>query len=256
MRSARRLKVLIADDEPLARAKLGDMLQAEPDLETVGECRTGLEVVRAVDELSPDLVLLDIQMPQLSGIDAVRAIGTDRMPLTIFVTAFGDFAVEAFELQALDYLLKPFDDERLKRALARARTALGTDTRVEYEAQLRALLRSIGSQAAYAQRFLVKRGTEYTFVAAAEVDWMQSADNYVILHTGKRTAMIRETLAALEERLDPQTFLRIRASAIVNLERVAAIRPWSSTEFQFVLRDGTTVQSSRRYRDRIRAVIP
>lgn len=255
MRSAPRLKVLIADDEPLARAKLADMLRGEAELEVVGQCRNGLEVVKAVDELSPDLVLLDIQMPELSGLDVVRAIGVDRMPPTIFVTAFGEFALEAFELHALDYLMKPFDQERLQRALARARKAVGGDARPRYEAQLRGLLRSIGQQA-YTQRFLVKRGAEYTFVAAAEVDWMQSADNYVILHAAKRQLMIRETLAGLEEQLDPRTFLRIRASAIVNLERVAVIRPWSSTEFEFVLRDGTTVRSSRRYRDHIRTLIP
>ena len=251
------LRVLIADDEPLARAKLRDMLRDEPDFEVAGECRDGVEVVRAVGELQPDLVLLDIQMPQLTGIDAVRAIGVDRMPRTVFVTAYGDFAVEAFELHALDYLLKPFDQERFGRTLGRVRAAVAAaGERPRYEAELSSFLREMGARSPHVKRFLVKRGGEYLFVRTGEIDWIQSADNYVALHCGDRRYMIRETLSGVEARLDPEQFLRVRASAIVNLERVAAIRPWSGTEFEFVLHGGAKVLSSRRFRDRIRTIIP
>ena len=232
------------------------MLACEPDVDIAGECRNGLEVVKMVNELPVDLVLLDIQMPELSGLDAVRAIGVERMPLTVFVTAFGDFAVEAFEIHALDYLLKPYDQERLRQSMARARAALGGQGRPHFEAELRSFLRRMSATTPYVQRFLVKRPNDYLFVRTSEIDWIQSADNYVTLHSGGRKFMIRDTLSGVEERLDPEKFLRVRASAIINLERVVSIRPWSSTEFQFVLEDGTAVLSSRRFRDRIRTVIP
>ena len=249
------LRVLVADDEPLARAKLKHLLGSEPDVAVVGECRDGLAVMKAIEETRPDLVFLDIQMPRMTGLEVVRAIGVDDMPRTIFVTAYGDFALDAFELHAVDYLLKPFDEERFRRALDRARAALSAGRRMQFEAELRALLAGV-QQPEYAQRFLVKRSTEYRFVRTRDIDWIESSDNYVTLHTAEGGYLLRETLGKMEERLDPHQFVRIRASAIVNLERVTAIRPWSSTEFQFVLHDGTTVQSSRRYRDRIRTLIP
>ena len=250
-----RLRVLVADDEPLARTKLKHLLGSEPDVEIVSECRDGLEVMQALAERRPDLVFLDIQMPRMTGLEVVRAVGTDHMPRTIFVTAHGDFAVEAFELHALDYLLKPFDEGRFHRALARARTALSHGRRLQYEAELRAFLKD-AQPPEYEKRFLVKRANEYLFVRTADIDWIESADNYVTLHTAAGRHLMRETLANLQERLDPRQFVRIRASAIVNLERVASIRPWSGTEFEFVLHDGTRVLSSRRYRDRIRNIIP
>jgi two-component system, LytTR family, response regulator len=252
----RKIKVIVVDDEPLARAKLKDMLKRHTDFQLIGECKNGLEAVEAISSQEPDLVFLDIEMPHLSGVEVVRTIGIDRMPLTVFVTAFGDFAVEAFEVQALDYLLKPFDDERFNRALLRVRESLAGVSRSDYEGELREFLTRMNQRTPYTQRFLVKRLSEYLFIRASEIDWVQSADNYVTLHVGKQKYMLRETLSSIEERLDPQQFLRIRASAIVNLERVAAIRPWSSTEFQFVLQDGTTIVSSRRYRNHLREVIP
>ena len=202
------------------------------------------------------MVLLDIQMPQLSGLEAVRTIGIERMPLTVFVTAFGEFAIEAFELHALDYLLKPFDQERLRQALARARDRLASVSRAQYEGDLRSFLRRMREHVPPVQRFLVKRASDYLFVRTSEIDWIQSADNYVVLHAGERKYMIRDTMSGVEGRLDPQQFVRVRASAIVNLERVSSIRPWSGTEFQFVLQNGTTVLSSRRFRERIRSIIP
>jgi two-component system LytT family response regulator len=252
----RRIRVLVADDEPLARGKLKDLLQLEPGFELAAECRDGLEVVQAVAGGGVDLVLLDIEMPQLSGLEVVRAIGVEQMPLTIFVTAYGDFAVEAFEVRALDYLLKPFDHERFRHALARAREALSRNARPEYEAGLSALLRQASRRPPYVQRFLVKRSAEYVFVRTADVEWIQSADNYVTLHSAGRQYLVRETLSNVEESLDPEQFVRVRASALVNLERVVSIRRWSGAEFQFVLSDGTEVISSRRYRDRLRSLIP
>jgi len=251
-----RIRVMTADDEPLARAKLADMLRGEPDFEVVGECRNGLEVVQGVAAHRPDVVFLDIQMPQLSGVEVVRAVGVGQMPLTVFVTAFGDFAIEAFELHALDYLLKPFDQERLRDALDRVRERLASVSRPRYEGELRAFLRRMNEHVPPVQRFLVKRGAELLFVRTSEIDWIQSADNYVVLHAGEGKYMIRDTMSGVEARLDPEHFLRVRASAIVNLERVSSIRPWSGAEFQFVLRSGATVLSSRRFRDRIRSIIP
>jgi two-component system LytT family response regulator len=249
------LRVLVADDEPLARARLTEMLSLEADVAVVGECRNGLEVVEAIAKEAPNLVLLDIQMPHMTGLEAVRTVGVDRMPRTIFVTAFGEFALQAFEVHAVDYLLKPFDEDRFRRAIARARSDLALGRRPEFEAELRSLLRHAG-QAEYVQRLLVKRSSEYLFVRTADLNWIEASDNYLTLHTDGASYLIRESLGSLQGRLDPNHFVRIRAAAVVNLERVTRILPWSSTEFQFVLRDGTKVLSSRRYRDRIRNVIP
>lgn len=256
METEKRIRVLIADDEPLARAKLTDLLADEPDVEVVAECRDGLETIQSIQQHRPDLVLLDVQMPRVTGMEVIRAVGVDQMPLTILVTAYGDFAVEAFELQAVDYLLKPFDQPRLRHALARARDSLSRTGRGAYEEKLRGLLERVGPAPERPTRFVVRRGPDYLLVRPTEIDWVESADNYVRLHAGTRDYMLRETMSGVERLLDPEHFIRIRASAIVNLDRVASIRPWSGTEFQFVLQDGTALLSSRRYRERIRSVIP
>jgi two-component system, LytTR family, response regulator len=250
------IRVVVADDEPLARARLTDLLAREPGVHVVAECRDGLEAVQAIQRHHPDLVLLDVQMPRLTGLEVIRAVGPDEMPLTVLVTAHGEFALEAFELRALDYLLKPFDEARLRAALARARERLSDGGRRAYEAELRALLQRMAATTERPARFVVRRGQEYLLVRPDEIDWVQSADNYVTLHCGAREYMLRETMTTMEEQLDPARFVRIRASAIVNLDRVTAIRAWSGTEFQFVLADGTTLLSSRRFRDRLRSVIP
>jgi two-component system, LytTR family, response regulator len=252
----RKLTILIADDEPLAREKLREMLGQHDDLQVVGECGDGVQAVRLIDELRPDLVFLDIEMPELTGTEVVRAVGVDRMPITVFVTAFEAFAIEAFELHAVDYLLKPYDDDRLRQTLDRIRAKDASRGAHRGQDAIEGLLKKLPLRLGIRKRFLVRKGTEYLLIPVSDVTWIDSADNYARLHVKGREYVIRETLSSIESQLDPEHFIRIRASAIINIERIATIKSWSSMEFQFILEDGTKVLSSRRYRDRIRDLIP
>jgi two-component system LytT family response regulator len=250
------IKTLIVDDEPLARQKLRMFLEDVGGLEIVGECQNGLEAIEAIRGDAPDLVFLDVQMPGADGFEVVKAVGPAEMPAIVFVTAFDRFAVQAFEAHALDYLLKPFSRARLADAVDRAREALRSRGRGSLEERLAALVAGVGAGSPqHPERFAVKTGNEYHFVKSAEVEWVEAADNYVSLHVGRRTYLLRDTMSSMETKLDPARFVRIRASAIVNLDFVEAVQPWSGTEFQFVLRSGSRLLSSRRYRERIRSLI-
>jgi two-component system LytT family response regulator len=256
--AAEQIKTLIVDDEPLARQKLRMFLEDVGGLEIVGECQNGLEAIEAIRGDTPDLVFLDVQMPGADGFEVVKAVGPAEMPAIVFVTAFDRFAVQAFEAHALDYLLKPFSRARLADAVDRAREAVRSRGRGSLEERLAALVAGVGGGGGsprHPERFAVKTGNEYHFVKSAEVEWVEAADNYVSLHVGRRTYLLRDTMSSMETKLDPARFVRIRASAIVNLDFVEAVQPWSGTEFQFVLRNGTRLLSSRRYRERIRALI-
>jgi two-component system LytT family response regulator len=211
--------------------------------------------VEAIRRLAPDLVLLDVQMPVLDGFEVVEQLDGGRLPLVIFVTAYDQFALQAFQVHALDYLLKPFDQERFARAMERARDTLRGQRGDHFEERLRALVAERRTTPQRPARFLVKAGAQYVFVRTAEVEWIESAENYVTLHAGGRKYMLRQTMGAMEEMLDAEQFVRVRASAIVNLDFVQAVRPWSGTEYQLVMRDGSTLVSSRRYRDRLRAFL-
>lgn len=246
------LRVLIVDDEPLARDRLRAVLAAEPGLLLVGECGDGAAAVEAIRSAQPDLVLLDVQMPGLDGFGVLEAVGADAMPMVIFVTAHDGYAVRAFEVHALDYLLKPFDDDRLRAAVDRARhpgveaAALAT--------RLRALLdqRGAGPPAApYAQRLMVRRGAAIRYVPLDQVEWIEAADNYVRLHGAGSIHLVRMPLRELEERLDPTAFARVHRSAIVRLAAVREIRPWAGGDYLAVLQSGREVRISRTYRGRV-----
>ena len=248
-----RITALIVEDEPLARERLQRLLEPEPDVEVVRACDEGTDAARAIAELRPDLVFLDIQIPGIDGFEVIARVGPERMPVTVFVTALDQHAVRAFEVQALDFLLKPYDAARFAAALGRAREVIRTRRLAGFQARLQALLETVRAPLEYPARFMVRTGGQYLFVPAAEIEWIESADNYVSLHAGKRAYLLRDTLGGMEEKLDPARFVRIRASAIVNFDFVTAMRPWSGTEYELVLRDGTRLVSSRRYRDRVRA---
>jgi two-component system LytT family response regulator len=250
-----RIRTLIAEDEPPARDKLAERLEEEPDIHLVAACRDGGEALEAIDRLNPDLVILDVQMPVLTGLQVVESIGVDHMPVTIFLTAYDAFAVKAFEVNAVDYLLKPVEPARLSAALDRARARLGAAESAVHGAQIRALLQSLARSAEYPARIPVKVGDGYEFVRTEEIEWVEAADNYVALHVGKRKLLVRDTVSGFEQKLDPRRFTRIRASAIVNLEHVAAVRPWSGSEYEIVLRDGTKLLSTRVFRERVRSLL-
>ncbi|HEV2147656.1 MAG TPA: LytTR family DNA-binding domain-containing protein [Longimicrobiaceae bacterium] len=250
-----RITTLIVDDEPLARARIRGLLAQEKDFELVGEARDGAEAIEAVRELRPDLVFLDIQMPQVDGFGVVQAIGPANMPLTIFVTAFDEFALRAFEAHALDYLLKPFAVERFAGTLERVRQARGRELDTRLQERLEGLLESLGESSKYLERFVVRSGPKLRFVFPDEVDWMSADGNYVRLHSGGTSSLIRESMGKLETRLDPRKFVRIHRSTIVNVERIRELESVFQGEYLVVLQDGTRLSSSRAYRGRLESAM-
>ena len=247
----KKIRTLIVDDEPLARERLATLLQAEPDIELVGQCRDGEEAVTAIQDHTPDLVFLDVQMPQMNGFEVIEAIGTDQMPLVIFVTAYDQHALKAFQVRALDYLLKPFDRERFTEALARARKQIERNETGDIGKRLLALVKDLRKDQPRSDRLVVKSGGRLYFLRVDEIDWVEAAGNYVRLHVGTTSHLLRETMNAIEGRLDPEKFFRIHRSRIVNMERIQELQPWLNGEYAVLLRTGTRLTLSRGYREKL-----
>ena len=242
---------MIVDDEPLARERLASLLSAEQDIEVVRQCRDGEEAVSAIDQLTPDLVFLDVQMPALNGFEVIEAVGADKMPLVIFVTAYDQHALRAFQVRALDYLLKPFDRERFQEALQRARAHIQRDETGDLGRRLLALVKDLRRDQPKTDRLVVKSGGRLFFLRTDEIDWIEAAGNYVRLHVGTTSHLLRETMNSIEARLDPEKFFRIHRSRIVNMERIQEMQPWLNGEYAVVLRNGTRVTLSRGYREKL-----
>jgi two-component system LytT family response regulator len=247
----KKIRTLIVDDEPLARERLAGLLAAEPDIEIAGQCRDGEEAVRAIIEQTPDLVFLDIQMPQLNGFEVIEAVGPERMPLVIFVTAHDRHALRAFEVRALDYLLKPFDRDRLRDALQRVRKQVEREDGGEIGRRLLALMKDLRRDQPRTDRLVVKSGGRLFFLRTDEIDWVEAAGNYVRLHVGSTSYLLRETMNAIEGRLDPEKFFRIHRCRIVNMERIQELQPWLNGEYAVLLRTGTRLTLSRGYREKL-----
>lgn len=247
----KQIRTLIVDDEPLARERLAGLLAAEPDIEIAGQCRDGEEAVKAIIEQTPDLVFLDIQMPQLNGFEVIDAVGPERMPLVIFVTAHDRHALRAFEVRALDYLLKPFDRDRLRDALQRVRKQVEREDGGEIGRRLLALMKDLRRDQPRTDRLVVKSGGRLFFLRADEIDWVEAAGNYVRLHVGSTSYLLRETMNAIEGRLDPEKFFRIHRCRIVNMERIQELQPWLNGEYAVLLRTGTRLTLSRGYREKL-----
>jgi two-component system LytT family response regulator len=240
--------VLIVDDEPIARRGIRQQLKGEADLEVIGEYGDGAAAVDAITELAPDLVFLDIQMPEVGGFDVVEAIGVARMPAVVFVTAYDEHALRAFDVHAVDYVLKPIDRHRFRTAVERARRRLA-DAPGQLDRRIAAALGELGRPAPdYAKRLAIKGDGRLILVDVDEVDRLEAAGNYVEVHSGARHHLLRETMASLEGRLDPARFVRVSRSSIVNAERVRELQPMFNGDFVVVLRDGTKLPGSRRYR--------
>jgi two-component system, LytTR family, response regulator len=249
------IRALVVDDEPIARRGVKRLLAAETDVEIVGEAGDGASAVEAIAELSPDLVFLDVQMPEVDGFDVVEAIGAARMPATIFVTAFDRHAVRAFDVHAIDYILKPIDPERLRVAVGRARARLhprGDDLTDRLAAALAELGRAAPRR--FARRLAIKEDGRVRLVAVKDVERLEAAGNYVEVHVGGKTHLLRETLRAVEERLDPERFVRVSRSSIVNADRVRELRPMFNGDYVVALEGGTEVAGSRRYRVKLDAL--
>jgi two-component system, LytTR family, response regulator len=247
----KKIRVLVADDEPLARERLTSLLSTEPDIEVVAQARDGEEAVTGVHDHSPDLVFLDVQMPQMNGFDVIEAVGTDKMPPVIFVTAYDQHALKAFQVRALDYLLKPFDRERFSDALQRARRQIERDETGDLGRRLLALVKDLRRDQPRSDRLVVKSGGRLFFLRTDEIDWVEAAGNYVRLHVGTASHLLRETMNAIEGRLDPEKFFRIHRSRIVNMERIQELQPWLNGEYAVLLRTGTRLTLSRGYREKL-----
>ncbi len=234
------IRALIADDEPLARRKIRSLLAREPDVEVAGECGSGQEAAKLIRELDPNLIFLDIEMPELDGVSMLQGLGGRMGPAVIFVTAYDQYAVRAFDVNALDYLLKPIDRRRFQTALERVRSHLR---------------KSEDRAASPLTRLLVRSGDRTQVLKVDDVDWVESADNYVKVHTLGQTHLLRETLSHLRSRLDPARFLRIHRSALVNVDRIQSLYPLFHGDQMVVLQDGTELPLSRRYRQELESLL-
>jgi two-component system LytT family response regulator len=245
------IRTIIVDDVDLARERIKILLD-DAELEIVAECANGREAIKAIQTLKPDLVFLDIQMPKISGFEVVETIGVEKMPAVIFVTAYDEFALRAFEINAVDYLLKPFDEARLKSAVARARREINRQSQaVEVEEKLRRLLKEVRSEPRYLKRIPVKSASGTTLVLTEEIDWISSAGHYVELHTGDEKHLIREQLSRLEEKLDPEKFVRIHRSKIVNLDSIKSLHPLFNGDHLVILKNGQKLNLSRTYHEKL-----
>jgi two-component system LytT family response regulator len=248
------IRTLIVDDERPARAKIRRLLEGMPDIEIVGEAADGQAAVKGIREAAPDLVFLDVQMPRLDGFGVLAELTAGRVPTVVFVTAFDEYAVRAFEVHALDYLLKPVDPERFAIVLDRIRkhfAGVGNDL----EARITRLLRDVGRGQRFLERILVTSEGRSRFLKLAEVSRIESDRNYLILHTARERHSIRGVLGALEKELDPQQWLRVNRSEIVQINRIAHLEPWFHGEYRLRMEDGARTTWSRRYLDRAEEIL-
>lgn len=249
------IRAIIVDDEPLAREGVRLHLNAEADIEIVGEAGTGEEAVGLIETLRPDLLFLDVQMPGLDGFGVLDAVGAPHMPVTIFTTAFDEFALRAFDAHAIDYILKPYDAERFRMAIERARLQLTGRRKATMDERLDSLLEELRTRNQYVERLVVRSGGRILILRVSEIDWIEAASNYVRLHAGGKEYLLRETMTALEAKLDPMEFVRIHRSTIVRVDRIRELEPLFQGDYVVVLEDTTRLTSSRGYRERLQELL-
>lgn len=248
----KRFRLLIVDDEPLIRAGIRDGLSAREDVEVAGECGNVSEALDALRSVEVDLVLLDVEMPDGTGFDLIRRIGCERMPPVVFVTAYDKYAIQAFEVNAVDYLLKPFDQARLIASVDRVRARLAGSAEA-LARRLETLIQTRESQ--WPSTLVVRNGDRFDFVSVMSVDWIEAANNYAVLHCGSVDHVYGETLTSLENTLDPSKFLRVHRSTIVNCARIAAVHTIAGGVYELELRGGLRIHTGRQYRDKIRKLL-
>jgi two-component system, LytTR family, response regulator len=261
------LRILIVDDEPLARDTVRLLLDSQSDVEIVGEARNGTEAVQQISSLQPDLVFLDIQMPGLNGFEVIKEVGAENMPVVIFATAFDEYALKAFEAQALDYLLKPYDDDRFEAALDRGRARVEEQRIGKVSSELVSLMTSHSERKAVpvatgpeevrdrSKRILIKERDSVFFVKTENIDWVEAAKDYVVIHVGQKKHLLRESMTRMEKRLDPSTFVRIHRSSIVNVERIKELKAYFHGDYIVYMNDGSELKLSRRYWSRVEHIL-
>jgi two-component system LytT family response regulator len=250
------IRTLIIDDVQLARERLKRCLADEPEVEIVGECNNGTRAVESIRALSPDLIFLDVQMPALDGFGVLEALQADRAPVVIFVTAYNEYAIQAFEVNALDYLLKPVDCARLSKAVQRAKAQLAKPAPADdLDSRFRAMLEDIKANSKFLKRLTIRLTGHTILLPVGEIDWIETYGNYLKVHAGRESHLLRGTMQSLEAKLDPEKFVRVHRSIIVNLEKIKQIYPRSNGDQDLVLHDGQQLMLSRKYRDRFFAAL-
>jgi two-component system LytT family response regulator len=254
MTTSTKIRAVIVDDEELARDRIHSLLAEHPDVEIVGSCADGRSAVETIDSTAPDLLFLDVQMPGMDGFEVVQNIDASHIPAVVFVTAHDGHALRAFEVHALDFLLKPFDQPRFEKALERARGQIA-QRNGQVDSRLVSLLEELRGERKYPERLIVKSGGRVYFLRADEIDWVEASGNYVKIHTKNEAHLLRESMKNMEQKLDPKTFVRIHRSAIVNIDRIKELEPWFHGEYIVIMRDGTRLTASRVFSDRLSALI-
>lgn len=257
----RKIKVLIVDDEPLARDNLVLLLQADKEIETIDLCANGFEAIAAIEHHRPDILFLDVQMPKMNGFEVIKSIDASIMPVVVFVTAFDKFAIGAFEANAIDYLLKPFSDQRFRQSLEKAKDQLKQRAIIEHAKQFVGLIEnnllsndSI-SRSRHIHRIAVKTVGKIQFLSVEDIDWIEADGSYVKLHSKGKTHLIRDTLLNLETKLNPEMFMRIHRSTIVNIERINEMYPYARGEYVLILKDGSRLKMSRGQKEKLHMLL-
>jgi two-component system LytT family response regulator len=252
---ATRIRALVIDDEPLARDMIREMLESDPDVEIIAECANGREAVAAIKSLSPDLIFLDIQMPELGGFEVLESLDSGSAPYVIFATAYDQYAVRAFEVHAFDYLLKPFDQERFDVAWQRARKQIELDRGGQRDQHILELLEELKAGPRYLERLVIKTGGRVFFLNVEDVHCIEAEGNYVRVYDSGKHYLLRETISGLEEQLDPKQFLRIHRSAIVKIDKIKELQPWFHGEYRIILTNGKQLTLSRNYRANLQEAV-
>lgn len=255
MAEADRIRVLVVDDEPLARTMIREMLERDPDVDILGDCVNGKEAVAAIKTSSPDVVFLDIQIPELGGFEVLESLGGSPTPYVIFATAYDQYAVRAFEVHAFDYLLKPFDQERFDVAWHRAKSQIRLDRTDDRDQHILALLEELKGGSRYLERLVIKNGGRVFFVDVKDIHCIEAEGNYVLVHDGIKNYLLRETISGLQTQLDPKQFLRVHRSAIVKIDKIKELQPWFHGEYRIILENGKQLTLSRSYRSNLQQAV-
>lgn len=257
----RRIRTLIIDDEPAARAAIQTLLADDPEVSVVGECTDGRSALQAIHDDAPDLLFLDVQMPEMDGFALLRQLDPSELPVVVFVTAYDQYALKAFEVHALDYLLKPFDDHRFRESLVRAKQQVRQGRLGALSQEILSLLDGVGQPPAadrdgqYLKRLVIKSGGRVAILGVKDIDWIEAQGDFVRIHAGRAWHLLRETMKRLEKQFDPARFVRIHRSTIVNVERIKELQPYFRGEYVVILHDGTDLKLSRGYKEHLEAVL-